>query len=108
MTQGLTGDHLRFKLYSIQQELLRTKEELCYLPQDAIYTLGYFQEQQQILGGALRACEAALGAASTSWEGKYLRGRLHILASWQAHISCLHKAAWLAFLKAGWIAAPEP
>lgn len=106
LPQGLTADHLRFKLYSIQQELLRTKEELEYLPQDAVNTLQYFQQQQEILNAVHSKCEAALSEAGSPWAGEYLRGRLHILACWQAHVGRLYKTAWTAFSEAGWVAAP--
>lgn len=105
--QGLTADHLRFKLYSVQQELLRTEEELQYLPQDAANALGYFQQQRTILGSAQGKCAAALGEASTPWEEQYMRGRQYILSSWQAQIGRLHKEAWAAFVKVGWVAVPE-
>ena len=107
MSQGITADHLRFKLYCIQQELLRTEEELEYLPQDPINSLAYFQHQLELLHAAQEQCNAQLSSASTAWEQQYLKGRLHILSSWQRHVSRLHHAAWVSFIEKGWVAPPE-
>lgn len=105
--QGITADHLRFKLYGIQQELLRTEEELEYLPQDGLNSLAYFQRQQELLHAAQQHCRAQAGAAPTAWEKQYLSGRLHILSSCQRHVGRLHRAAWASFCSVGWVAPPE-
>lgn len=101
---GITADHLRFKLYTIQQELLRCQEELHFLPQDALNSLAYFQHQQSLLHSAHATCEAQLSTATAAWHVQQLRGRLHILSSWQRHVESLHCAALQAFAKAGWVA----
>ena len=104
--QGVTADHLRFKLYCVQQELLRTEEELEYLPQDALNSLAYFQHQQQLLSSALQRCQARVAVAATPWEQQYFSGRVHILSSWHVRIGFLYLAAWKAFAKVGWVAPP--
>ena len=106
VAQGITADHLRFKLYCIQQELLRTEEELEYLPQDALNSLAYFQQQQQLLSNAQQQSQARLAAATASWEQQYFAGRVHILSSWQVRIGGLHRAAWKAFSNVGWVTPP--
>ncbi len=103
--QGITTEHLRFKLFCIQEELLRTEEELEYLPQDALNSLAYFQCQQDLLNVAQERCEVLLGAAARAQ--KYLEGRLHVLSSRQRHVGHLHHAAWVAFVKVDWIPPPE-
>jgi hypothetical protein len=103
---GITADHLRFKLYCIQQELLRTEEELQYLPQDGLNCLAYFQHQQELLHNAFVQCQAHLGAATTAWERAYLTGRRHALSSLQQRVGRLYHAAWASFVKAGWVTEP--
>lgn len=105
--RGMTADHLRFKLFSVQQELLRTREELEYLPQDALNSLDYLQQQQELLECAQQACEAQLAGVATPWAQQYLMGRKHILSSWQARVGRQYRAAWAAFTEVGWVAPPE-
>ena len=53
--QGLTEQHMRYKVYCIAQELQRCEEELRFLPQDALNTLHYLDHQQVLLAAALVA-----------------------------------------------------
>lgn len=104
--QGITADHLCFKLYCVQQELLRMEEELEFLPQDALNSLAYFQRQQQLLSIAQQHCQARLAVAAAPWEQQYFSGRLHVLSSWQVRIGRLHLAAWKSFVTVGWVVPP--
>jgi hypothetical protein len=93
--QGMTEQHLRYKVYCAAQELQRCEEELEYLPQDAVNTLEYFAWQQQQLAGAL----GALGATATGMAA----GQAHMLRAWQARIAHMQQQAVAAFMKVGWI-----
>ena len=94
-------DHLKFKLYSIQQELLRTREELEFLPQDALNTLAFLQQQQALVYAASAQHEAALQRPTSAWQALQHKGSLYILGSWKQHVGGLQLAAWRAFAKAG-------
>ena len=90
--QGLTEQHMRYKVYCIAQELQRCEEELRFLPQDALNTLEYLSDQQSMLAAALAAVPAEEG------------GRAHALRAWQARITTMQRSAAKAFRGAGWIA----
>lgn len=93
--QGLTEQHMRYKVYCIAQELQRCEEELRFLPQDALNTLHYLDHQQVLLAAALVAVLA---------EPVMQEGRAHVLRAWQARITGMQLQAAQAFREAGWIA----
>ena len=102
--QGLTEQHMRYKVFCIAQELQRCEEELRFLPQDALNTLQYLTHQQQVLGAALAAMHAAQQQAVGAAEQAMCEGRSHALRAWQARITSMQRRAAQAFREAGWIA----
>jgi hypothetical protein len=101
--EGVTEQHLRYKIYCVAQELCRCEEELRYLPQDALNTLHYFQHQQEQLAAAQAAAGVAERAAATPVQQAVCRGKAYILRAWQARIASMQQRAAEAFQQAGWI-----
>lgn len=101
--QGQTEQHLRYKVYCIAQELQRCREELLFLPQDALNALAYYQYQQEVLAAALAAARTAAAQAGSPADAPMSRGREHSLLSWQARVAGLQRKAVAAFQKAGMI-----
>lgn len=106
--QGLTEQHVRYKVYCIAQELQRCEEEQRFLPQDAVNTLCYFQHQQRVLADAVAATISRGQQTVASAEQAICRGQVHTLQAWQARIAIMQRKAAQAFQKAGWLAATNP
>jgi len=104
--EGLTEQHLRYKLYCVSQELLRCQEELQFLPQDALNMLRYFGHQQQQLATALAALQGAPSDEPPSAQAMRL-GQAHILTAWQARIAGMQQQAVAAFEQVGWVAPAD-
>lgn len=93
------------KVYCVTQELERCKEELRFLPRDAINTLHYFSYQQSLIAAAVAAARKGQQEASTPAEAALCSGRVYALTAWQARIAGMQRSAAAAFQKAGWIVA---
>lgn len=103
--QGLTEQHMRYKVYCIAQELKRCEEELHFLPQDAVNMLHYFRHQQHQLAAALEKERTELLQAATPAARVMSQGRAYALRAWQARLATMQQRAAAAFQKAGWIAS---
>lgn len=101
--QGLTEQHLRYKVYCISQEIERCHEELRFLPQDALNAMQYYQHQQRVLAAAVGAVRAAEQQAQAPSEVAACRGRAYALQAWQARIAGIHQQAAEAFQEVGWM-----
>jgi hypothetical protein len=101
--EGLTEQHIRYKVYCIVQELRRCEEELRFLPQDAVNTLRYYQKQYAELTTALDGLQHLEALAAGPAELAMCRGKAHVLRAWQARIASMQQQALVAFEKAGWI-----
>ena len=99
--EGLSEQHLRYRVFCVVQELRRCQEELRFLPQDALNTLRHYSRQQQQLSAAVAdlRCQAAVTPAQVA----HCRGKEHMLRAWQARIATLQQQAQDAFQEAGWI-----
>jgi len=106
--QGLTEQHVHYKVYCIAQELQRCEEEQRFLPQDAMNTLCYLQHQQRMLADAVAAINNGGQQAVACAEQLMCRGQAHTLQAWQARIAIMQQKAARAFHKAGWLAPATP
>ncbi|KAK9817668.1 hypothetical protein WJX72_000408 [[Myrmecia] bisecta] len=93
---GVTKEHLHLKLWRISSELARTKEELTYLPIDAMHARTYYNMQLHQLMAVL----PQPGDAHLSSEQK---GERYLLGCMLRSVCELASRADSLFLKAPWV-----